>query len=334
MKKINKKRNKKEKIQCVYKLYFVQEPDRVYIGSTDNFIHRITCHYRDLLNNTHNNILLQKSFTTFNVCNFRYEIIEQFDNISKTSLLKIENKYIEMFKSNINGYNIAASTSSRTKNGIENVLVKDLNTSEMEKYIQEFIKNYNIYIKEMKNGTFAGEKNTYTYWWYSKISDEKMKQLCIHASSYVRNYIKESRKTVATILEHKNLPNVRTVLNDKTKQTEFVRRSTKRLLEGNNNEIYINHIILLSALNPYQLDSLLIKTEKELMTYKFFNLIRHLCNLNLNKDFTIHMPTSLYVSYESYIKEIKDNKNEQCNNLCKNSLTNSENNKNNGDIIG
>lgn len=71
------------------------------------------------------------------------------------------------------------------------------------------------------------KKNTYTYWWYSKISDEKMKQLCIHASSYVRNYIKESRKTVATILEHKNLPNVRTVLNDKTKQTEFVRRSTK-----------------------------------------------------------------------------------------------------------
>lgn len=297
---------KKENIQCVYKLYFINNPEKVYIGSTQDFKTRITSHFKSLLNNKHPNLFLQQDFNKYGVYYFRYEILEQFNDIDRHKLLKLENQYIEKLQANINGYNKATSTSSKTKNGVKNILAKELNMNQIKKYVEKFISSHDIEINKMTGKFLKNEENKYSNFWYSQLTEQQINSICLDVFSYSHNYIKDYRKSIAVILDHQTVQSIKNMLESKSKRTEFLRNGIKRLLNPENNKYKIKHIILLSSLNPYHLDSHLLKNEEDKMIYKIFTLIRYIDGLGLNKKFIIYLPTSLYELYKGYFKENKD----------------------------
>ena len=74
---------------------------RIYIGSTINFEKRKKKHLKDLKNNKHHNIFLQRAYNKYGVDNFVFSYKEkEFNN--KNDLQLLEERYINFcWKSNI-----------------------------------------------------------------------------------------------------------------------------------------------------------------------------------------------------------------------------------------
>ena len=80
--------------------------DRVYIGSTINLDKRWCEHKRDLMNNSHQNIHLQRFVNKYSIDSISFHIIEKIDN---KNLLTKEQHYLDITK---NKFNIATDSSA------------------------------------------------------------------------------------------------------------------------------------------------------------------------------------------------------------------------------
>lgn len=79
----------------IYKLYFEQNPNHFYIGSSNNIENRWREHKRQLKNNTHDNSILLRAVNKYEYCNLKTEIIEE---CAKDFLFIREQYYIDNLK--------------------------------------------------------------------------------------------------------------------------------------------------------------------------------------------------------------------------------------------
>lgn len=94
------------KKQGIYKIRNIIN-NKIYIGSSKNIDRRFKRHKKDLNNNCHCNIILQRAWNKYGSCSFVFEIVEQFIKISPKELLIIEQLYLDKCP---NKYNIAPAS--------------------------------------------------------------------------------------------------------------------------------------------------------------------------------------------------------------------------------
>lgn len=96
--------NSNEANKCGIYLIKNTQNGKVYIGSSKNISERWKSHVRDLSNNCHHSIKLQRSWNqTKSKTNFIFEIIELVDD--ESTLFEREQYYIDQFDAYKNGYN-------------------------------------------------------------------------------------------------------------------------------------------------------------------------------------------------------------------------------------
>lgn len=78
-----------------------------YIGSSLNLRDRKSRHFRDLLNESHHSIILQRAVNKYGIDNFQFEIIEECE---KENLLEREQYYLDSINPKYNIYEIAGSS--------------------------------------------------------------------------------------------------------------------------------------------------------------------------------------------------------------------------------
>jgi len=79
---------------------------KLYVGSAKDFGQRWERHKKDLANNRHSSIKLQRSYNKYGPDNFRFSIIEKVE-YKKDLFIEREQYYIDSLDSKLNGYNIA-----------------------------------------------------------------------------------------------------------------------------------------------------------------------------------------------------------------------------------
>ena len=105
---------------------------KFYIGSSVNIERRWNEHKRELKNNRHHSILLQRAFLKYGEDSFSFEIIE---NTDEKNLLKREQYYLDKLKpyeKNI-GYNISPKAQNNVMRGEKHPLYKKGHTEETKK---------------------------------------------------------------------------------------------------------------------------------------------------------------------------------------------------------
>jgi len=91
----------------IYKIYFIQKPAAIYIGSTIDFKLRKIRHRYQLKKNIHKNPYLQRSYNKYGKQNMVFELLETIKN--KKGLIEREQYYIDILKPKINILKVAGS---------------------------------------------------------------------------------------------------------------------------------------------------------------------------------------------------------------------------------
>lgn len=86
------------KIQCIYKIYNVLQPEKFYIGSTENLQRRIRGHLNGIDRRKHYNKKLENSFYKYGKDNFKLQILQVCKNVSKERLLEIEQYWLDLLR--------------------------------------------------------------------------------------------------------------------------------------------------------------------------------------------------------------------------------------------
>lgn len=163
----------------IYKIINLKT-NKCYIGSSVKLKNRIKKHLYELENDTHNNKHLLRSFKKYGVINFQVELLELFDIIKYDELLKIEEKYIIMYNSLNNGYNLILSNSDHFKN---------INKS--KKYISTNRKRNSIpiYAFNRFTGKLVKEFNSITEAsLYFETSTSNISQICKNKLNYIKDH--------------------------------------------------------------------------------------------------------------------------------------------------
>lgn len=86
-------------------VYFIKNlvNDKVYVGSSIDIFRRWKTHQRDLLNNKHHSLKLQRSFNKYGIDSFQYCLAESATNQKLAS--NCEQKWIIKLDAVTNGYN-------------------------------------------------------------------------------------------------------------------------------------------------------------------------------------------------------------------------------------
>lgn len=101
------------KTSCVYKIQSISSPERVYVGSTNDYDRRIKCHISKLKNNTHHSAILQNHVNKHGIEDLNFSIIELCLSIG---LLLREQYYIDKLNPHFNICKIAGSPEGHKHN--------------------------------------------------------------------------------------------------------------------------------------------------------------------------------------------------------------------------
>lgn len=167
------------KLSGIYKIVNI-ENNKSYIGSAVNLKIRINRHYYELINHTHNNQYLLRSFIKYGKDAFKIELLEVFKNIEYSELLRIEKEYIEKYDTLNNGYNLMIDNASfltnlnKTKEHIENN--RNRNSREVYAFnIDTGLKEY--YFKSITEASL-----------FFKTSSSNISQVCKNKLNYMKGY--------------------------------------------------------------------------------------------------------------------------------------------------
>lgn len=94
-----------ERLEVIYGFYNLIT-QKWYIGSTFDLKDRIIRHLYYLKHNCHHSQKLQRSFNKHGIDNFQLVILQNCNNYSSKDLTSTEEKYIKLFNSFENGYNM------------------------------------------------------------------------------------------------------------------------------------------------------------------------------------------------------------------------------------
>jgi group I intron endonuclease len=137
--------------------------NKIYVGSTNNFVRRFNDHKKELINNIHKNNYLQRSYNKHGINNFIFEILEECEPEIR---LGIEQYWINVLNvcNRKYGYNITPTAGNNSgykyteeqKENISNGLKKKFETGYKgstfgKKYTQ--IELDNIYNAKIKKGS-------------------------------------------------------------------------------------------------------------------------------------------------------------------------------------
>lgn len=98
---------KKAERGVVYKITSKAKPDRIYVGSSVYLQNRKTLHIRNLQDNKHHSVLLQRHVNKYGLADIDFEVLESVDDNSL--LLEVEQKYLDTLNPYFNVAKIAGS---------------------------------------------------------------------------------------------------------------------------------------------------------------------------------------------------------------------------------
>jgi group I intron endonuclease len=167
------------KLSGIYKITNLLN-NKCYIGSAVNLKLRLNRHYYELKNNIHNNKYLQKTFNKNTVENFNIEILNTFEYIEYSELLKIEKDYILEFNSIEKGYNLMLDNSE---------FFKKLNIS--KKHIENNIKKTSkpVLAINITTGLIENKFNSISEASrFFKTSSSNISRICKNKLNYIKGY--------------------------------------------------------------------------------------------------------------------------------------------------
>lgn len=162
--------------------------NKMYIGSAKDFDVRFSRHIRDLKNNAHHNIHLQRSYNKYGFDVFEFEIIERIP-YEKDIIIERENYYIKEFNSKTEGYNIADASFGDILSSHPN---REDIVSRISKTLRENISKLSAEERKLKYG-MPGESNGM----YGKTHTQDVRDKIgrIHKGNTYRKGIKASKET-------------------------------------------------------------------------------------------------------------------------------------------
>lgn len=289
-------------ISGIYKIYFINNPNKVYIGSTKNLRSRYTDHIKKLLENKHENNLLQIDFNLYSILNIRCELLEKCSN--PKSMLEKETNYIKQYNANIDGYNQTIITTNRHDRYIE----------ENYKYISsqniiDIIKNHNIEVNKI-GCKYLDENISLSLKFYNKIKLEDLEKILVGMDSFIRNNLKQS--STISILNYKKIPKLLKIKEERIKNNKricclfvvadkLITKITKKI---------IKNVIVFENCNPFFIEATKMSKE-DVDKYRVEYVLRRLLHIKLEKDFIIYVPEKYYNSFSNGLSLLKN----QCNSL-------------------
>lgn len=233
----------------IYKLYFRDNPNKVYIGSATNGNYRIKAHITDLLDKKHHNTLLQMDFNKKGIVNFTWEVIESG---VKEGLLQRESYYINLYDAYNKGYNMTTITTAM--NTVKKSMFKPEDMGEFDySIINNFMSKYNIklklidcgYIKELNKD----RKANFSKGWWSKQEEDRMLKTLTSVFSYSQNYIKAKSKYIIVCSTESCVVDTLQKYND-INSISFIRKRVETFYIKDDKYL-ISDIIVISELNPF-----------------------------------------------------------------------------------
>ena len=148
--------------------------EKIYVGSSVNIFKRWNEHKAALRNQKHKNRYLQRAWNKFKEENFIFFILEETGS-EKSELIKVEQKYLDLYNSykrNV-GYNL--STTSIGPNGIKRVDLKKYNISNKSKIVYQYDLSGN-FIKKWKSASNAAIELGFKKYGICNCCNGKLKQ--------------------------------------------------------------------------------------------------------------------------------------------------------------
>lgn len=293
------KDTKEKKIICVYKLYFINDPNKVYVGSSVDFKIRLNTHYKELLENKHSNIELQKDFKVFGVLNLRWEIIKEFKNITNQKLLEQESNYISILKAYENGYNRTYVTTSKNCFYTPKYSSrKNINT-----LLEEFKKDRIIHVEKINTKEYLSDlsfkQNNYSDSWWNKQSVDFVTHRISRLNAYIINNYKCVRRNIIILFRCKQqIENILNLPSTRDNSTKVSKNIINRMFRDELKD-KIKHIGILSSFQPLNLEN---NTNQEKEIYQLYEFLIRLKYLNIDTEIYIHTPVCLYDLYVKYLK--------------------------------
>lgn len=284
----------RQKISCVYKLYFDEHPDKIYIGSTCDFKRRFNEHCKKLLNETHENKFLQKDFRKYGMISLKYDIIHnQQKNETRDDLYKKETDYIIKYESNINGYNISLVSNIKKDFKIE---IENYDYSSIIKFIKNFSQTYKVNLIKSENRFLQSLDLRLTKFnFISKTEEEKTKLL--------KSFYSEIKNRLG-------FKNTAFLMDNFTKEFEGFQNTMvyKKLLGSNlktNEKNYkkVKNILVGEEVKPFVKDTPFLK-EENVNLYALFTLFRKLNDMNLEEEINIILSGRVYTNLIGIYNEV------------------------------
>lgn len=287
------------KMNGVYRLYFVNDT-RCYIGSSVNLNSRLRTHIIELLMNTHSNTLLQKAFNKHGYINYRWEILES--NLSKKELLKVEYKYIKLYKSNTTGFNrtVCTSSGSKTKN---TYVPNDAKTNDDTDIVKYFLKNFNITFEPILISTNENiiDRNNYSKVWWNKQTDEDVIKFSKNMYNFITNIKK--KRLIDTMMVCGGKDKL-LALNYQSKVYELICSMVKKFEKQPWENRAMKNIIFSTALNPFHME-MAHMTQDEINKFRLNSLFKILVDCHLDKNISIYVPQLYFESLNKILQDIK-----------------------------
>lgn len=146
----------------IYKIVCL-ENGKEYIGSSMDIDNRWNSHKKDLNRGLHVNIYLQNDYNKFGLDKFEFKIVQNFKEINKEDLEKIEYELIEKHENcyNILGKIMEKDFHTKKRNEEINEILKDVKlTSKQEIVIDKFIEMCENKFKDVNRYVISGKPGT------------------------------------------------------------------------------------------------------------------------------------------------------------------------------
>lgn len=284
----------RQKISCVYKLYFDENPDKVYIGSTCDFKRRFNEHCKKLLNETHENKFLQKDFRKYGMISLKYDIIHnQQKNETRDDLYKKETDYIIKYESNINGYNISLVSNIKKDFKIE---IDNYDYGSIIKFIKNFSHAYKVNLIKSENRFLQSLDLRLTKFNFISKTEEEKTKLLNSFYSEIKNRL--------------GFKNTAFLMDNFTKEFEGFQNTVvyKKLLGSNlktNEKNYkkVKNILVGEEVKPFVKDTPFLK-EENVNLYALFTLFRKLNDMNLEEEINVILSGRVYSNLIGIYNEV------------------------------